>query len=1424
MPLFLLSGVRRDIEFENIASNHGLSQNSVFTILQDSDGFLWIGTQDGLNRYDGYKFTVMRRDPENKNSLSNSFITYLLEDDARILWVGTFGGGLNRLDRETGSVEQYSHNPSNINSLSNNFITSIETEPGGVLWIGTYEGLNRFDTATGKFTRYYRTSSNPYSLSCNKVLSLCRDSSGILWIGTETGGLNRFDQKNGKFVSFQNQTGNPHTICYNRINIVLEDDENKGILWVGTEGGGLDRFDIKAGRFTHFVHSPDNSTGLSSNNIEALMDDGDGNLWIGTREGGLNILNKYSGAVAVYKKDLKKSCSLNDNNVYAVFKDRSGVIWLGTGMGGLCKINPWKQKFGLLRENPFDSNTLSNNRVWSICRDRKGYLWIGTDGGGLDRFDREKNEFKHYKKRENDPDSINSSVVRFIFEDSEEMLWIGTRGGGLNRLDRDTDTFIHFIPDPSDETTIAGDDVSVIEEDRFGRLWIGLFADGLDLFDKKENRFIHFRHDSKIPHSLCNNQVTEVFEDRTGDLWIGTFDGLNRWEKENFKMLKPMFIHYRSDPTNPTTISDDLVKCITEDSAGRIWLGTGSGLNLWNPETESFFHFTTKNGLPSDVIYGILEDSDGNLWLSTNNGLSRFNPGTRKFKNYDLSDGLQGSEFNTNAYFKSDYFKSDNNHSGELFFGGVNGLNYFLPSEIKDNHHIPPVVITDFKKFNKSVTFDKEIAFVKEIRLPYNENFISFEFAALDYSSPSKNRYRYRLEKVDKDWIDADTTRHANYTQLKGGNYVFRVEGSNGDGTWNKEGISLRVIIIPPFWETLWFRVLVVILLAALVGSGFILKTRNLRKQRDKLEKLVRERTVELVEARDKAEVAARTRSEFLANMSHEIRTPMNGIIGMTDLALEASDISEDHRKNLELVKASAGSLLFIINDILDFSKIESGNLEMESINFNFHSTISGIIKLLAIRAHKKNLNLNYFIQPGIPENLKGDPSRLRQILMNLLGNAVKFTDRGEAVLEVRIVETLIETNNGEGPELLLHFSVSDSGIGVSPDKQQTIFEAFVQADNSTTRKYGGSGLGLSISSRLVELMGGKIWLESPSNSEFPGAAPVEKKGDCTLYRAASAFGGPGSTFHFQVPLKVAGPKSELLHIPAVGRLEGMPVLLVDENLTSRKILEEQLNRWGLGSIAVKSEEQAFDVLSREAVTLVILDTKLLGLDGFKLAERIKKHREYGDIKIIMLVTAGQIGDARRSYELGIAAYLTKPIEPFELLDAIQRVIGYSAFSEKKAELVTMHSIRQDMEKFNCLVAEDNLINQKLIRMRLLKLGHDVTVVNNGKELLEKWRRGSYDLILTDIQMPEMDGLQSTLEIRRIETELMEAENGGVTYHIPIVALTAHAMKGDREKFLTAGMDAYISKPIDVSDLIATIKIVTPLIKKNRKTDSPTAL
>lgn len=1253
--IFFPANLKGDIRFEHISIDQGLSQNTPKCILQDRRGFLWFGTRDGLNRYDGYKFEVFRHDPENPNSLSNNNIWKLYEDKEGFLWIGT-DEGLNRFDPRTGSFEHFRSETGNRGSLSNNIVFCIYEDSSENLWVGTEKGLDLFDSQRVTFGHYFHDPLDPGSISDDEINFIHEDKSGSLWVGTG-GGLNKFVPQHGTFERFIHQPGNPNSLIDNTLLCICED--RQGILWIGTDKG-LNRFDPKTGIFKAYIHDPGDPGSLSYDEVYSILEDRHGTLWVCTWGGGINKLIPGTDSFQHIRQNPQVPLSLSNDEPTTAFEDRTGILWFGNANGGINKYNPRSAAFEHFIHNPQNPNSLCDNNVSAILEAPKasGILWIGTNGKGFCRFDRKRNSIKHYIHDPQNPNSLSNNDIYCIHEDHAGILWIGT-DGGLNRFNPRTGNFKRYIHNPGKADSLSSRYVTAIYEDAAGILWLGTWEGGMNKFNPKTNSFKHYKHKSNDIDSLSHNNIESIIGDRNGNLWIATKNGLNRFDPGEDK-----FTRYFHEYKNAASLSYDNVVSLFEDSSGKIWVGTmGGGLNKLDPEENKFSYYGEKNSIPSDVIYGILEDNEGYIWLSTNKGLARFDPQHYTSTNFNEKDGLQGNLFNHNSLYKDT--------EGKLYFGGVNGLNAFFPQRLESSVQPPPVVITAFQKFNQDVKLAAPVCETKEIHLSHKEYFFSFEFAALDFTAPGNNKYEYKMEGLDAGWIQTDADRRfANYTITKAGEYTFRVRASNSHGAWNKQGVALKVIIHPPFYKTWWFQVLMLIFLAMLPLLWHRARVRNLKKQQEILEKLVNERTKELLAAKERAEEAARSRSEFLANMSHEIRTPMNAIIGMTELVIE-SELSEDVRTSLGLIKSSADDLLNIINDVLDFSKIESGNLQPESINFNFFRSITQIIKLLTGRIvedqGKNELKLAYNIHPNIPKILNGDPVRLRQVLVNLVGNAIKFTKKGEILVDVTIENKDSIYSGGETIGLL--FSISDTGIGIPPEKQEKIFDSFFQVDSSAARKYKGTGLGLAISAKLIALMGGEIWVESPANPEFPGYSPPGTGKRPRTGRAASPSGGPGSVFHFTIDLKRAVKESA-----------------------------------GTPESSTKQED------------------------------------------------------------------------------------------------------RPTMTRLNILVAEDNDINSQVIVRILKRLKHTVTLVKDGKEALEKFESGNFDLVLMDIQMPGMDGVTATKEIRKIES--------GSGSHIPIIALTAHAMKGDRESFLASGMDAYVSKPIDRSDLNSAIESVLPLIER----------
>ena len=835
-----------EIRFERISIESGLSQSSVLCICQDSKGFLWFGTYEGLNRYDGYTFKVYKNDPENPFSLSKNNVEAILEDHLGTLWIGT-EGGLNRFDREKDRFTHYKNNPNDPGSLSNNYIRSIYEDRSGTLWVGTQGGgLNQFDRKEGKFIRYINDPSNPKSLSQNNVLSILEDRHGHLWICTDYG-LNYFDRETKEFRRYVNDPHNPHSISPNGIWRIYED--RSGNLWVGTWGGGLNRFDPQKNWFVHYQNNPNDPTSLSNNVVRSIHEDHYGNLWIGTDGGGLDKLVADSTVggndrFIHYQNDPQDLMSLSGNSVLSIFEDQLGILWVGTNFNGISKYNPGKRHFVLYRNRPNDVNSLSKNTIHAVCEDSQGMIWIGTGGGGLDRLDRKKNQFTHYVTDPQNPHSVSNNTIRSVYEDRHNRLWIGT-DNGLNYFNRQEGKFIRYRNDLNNPHSISNNSIYNIYEDRAGNLWLGTFGGGLNRFDYAKGEFTRYVHDPNDPRSISDNFIWTMYEDSSGNFWIGTLmGGLDRFNTE-----KGIFFHYQSDSRDSNSISDNKVICLYEDHAGNFWLGTSNGLNKFDRKTGTSHWYSESDGLPNNSIHGILEDDHGNLWIGTNHGLSKFNSTTGRYKNYFENYGLQGDEFSTNACFRI--------RSGEMIFGGIHGLNIFHPDSIIDDPSLPKVVLTDFQIFNKPVAIGeniegrtilaKSISECNEIHLSYKENVFSFEFAGLHYASPKGNLYAYMMEGFEKEWNYTDANRRfVTYTNLPGGTYTFRVKASNNQGKWNDQGTSIRIIITPPFWKTIWFYGLLLIVLGGIAYWVYQwrVQARDLAAQRQMEAALTKERNL----------------------------------------------------------------------------------------------------------------------------------------------------------------------------------------------------------------------------------------------------------------------------------------------------------------------------------------------------------------------------------------------------------------------------------------------------------------------------------------------------------------------------------------------------------------------------------------------------
>lgn len=1226
------------LDFDQAVFTTGIQNGGA--IIQDSDGFLWVGTNGrGLARYDGYDLKVYK--PRGSNSISSPHVYSLYEDRDGMIWIATVDG-LNKYDKTTDTFTQYQNDPADPKSISTStwlfgYTQVIAEDTDGMLWFGTPKGLNVFDKKTGDFIRYQHDPQDSTSIANDHIRALLVDHQGNLWIGMYGGGLDFLDVSSGIFTHYPIDPDDPQSLGSDQITSLLEEED--GSLWIGTSDRGLYRIDEESGLFSHLTHNSTDLNSLANDRVNSLYQDTKGRIWItywNVEKAGLSIYDKTTGKFSHFTNDPNDPHSLSTSLINSVIEDRSGIIWIVNDSGFIDKYDPHKPDFKVYRHNPNDANSLSSNVVVTIIGGRDGIIWIGQDTG-LISYDKRIDQYRRYLLDRYNP---------AIFEDSSGTLWLGGCCGpvSLDIFDRKTGKIAKsYAHDPKNPRSLSNaGQINHIIEDKNDRniLWLATFSSGLEKFDKKSEAFSHYVNEPDDPDSLSNNNLWRLFQDEDGILWVATGGGgLNRFDPQT-----ETFNSYVHDRNDTGSISSDSVNVVYEQSSGIMWIGTSVGFDRFDEVTGKFTRYTENTGFPVSNIGSIIEDASGNLWMGSlgGDGLIRFDPKTEKIKKFTSKDGLHGDVFYP--------FNGIADRDGEYWFGGPGGITSFFPESIIDNDFVPPIVITSIKQGGEEMMLGKAPERVQYIDLNWQENFFEFSYAAMSYTQAEKNQYRYMLEGLDKEWFVAGTQRFGRYSGLPGGDYTLRIIGSNNDGVWNEKGVSLRVKVVPPFWQTSWFYGLCSLLLVGTFTGIYLGRMRWLQAEKEAVERFnieledqVKVRTTELAQAnlqlskakseadqaRQKAENASRAKSEFLANMSHELRTPLNGILGYSQILRQSTSLTQSQQNGLEIIKENGQHLLSLINDILDLSKIEARKLELVTTPIQLPNFLEKIVHQFQMRAQQKDLSF-LFKTIDIPDGILADEKRLRQVLINLLSNAEKYTDHGEITFKV---SQTAQENDDNGRSVRLRFEVIDTGIGMSAAQLKRLFRPFEQF-RSGGRVMEGTGLGLALSRRLVQAMGGDIKVSSKE--------------------------GAGSRFWFEASfpeVDVDDRPLPLTHTPIGYDGRRIKILITDDKPLNRKVLVEMLRPLGFELSEAESGREALEMLRTLRPDLIMMDLLMPDISGIQATEIIRKTPDFQAIPIIAMSASVFDRDQQQSLLVGCDAFLPKPIMADQLYDLLQRII-----------------------------------------------------------------------------------------------------------------------------------------------------------------------
>ena len=1260
-----------NIRFDRIGAEHGLSNVNFASLHQDNYGFIWIGTSNGLNLYDGYSIKVYRTEPGNSNSLIGDQVNNIYETKDSVLWIST-GNGLSRYNRGSEDFTNYQADPGTLSSVRNIYDEVIED--GQWLWIASVEEIMRFDSETGQFTFYDEISIS--STSINNRHIMCRDKSGILWIGswqddhcqlskydvendsfihfvpegegssgnigspilsiisdknddiwmaTAFDGLLKLnDKERGGFQSYRHDDDNPRSIIHNELSFVYED--KKGNIWSGGREG-LSRLNDKSNNFTSFKVSGSKIFNRSTH-INGITEKSDGSFWLKSHNGVFR-LNPETGDMIHYNYDPDDATSLCDYHITHIMVDDRDQLWFASIDNAVCTINEYSNSFQQVKRDPGNPKSLSHNNVSRFLVDCRGYLWVGTyQYGGLNKTkindDHVIAEFQHYFNDPEDAHSLSNNKISALYEDQYENLWVGTRSG-LCKYNPHTDNFTRYLHDPQDPTSINNDAVETIHEDSAGKLWIGT-REGLNFLNRDTGRFNRLEDELNAKYQMSIGDVRNIHEDGNKNLWVSSRN------LSKFTLADTTIQTYYVDSGVPGSLSGYGPRIVVDDNVGNLWVGTASGLNLMDRETGTFTAYLESDGLASNAITGICLDNKSNLWMSTTNGISQFDPANQTFKNYNVEDGLVGVMFEDRSYYKD--------QDGWMYFGGFNGFNVFHPDSIKDNTVIPPVYLTSFYLFEDRVYFDLPLYEMDHIDLNYDENDFTLGYITLNYVNSKKNQYAFKLDGYDDDWIHCGDQRSVRYTNIDPGDYTFRVKGCNNDGYWNEDGDWLTITISPPWWQTgTAYAGYMVIFLILIAGAWRI--ALNRARTIDKLKMIQFEA--------EKLQEVDHLKSTFFANISHEFRTPLTLILGPLDQLLK-SNFTDEIRHQFRVMQRNGQRLLGLINQLLDLSKLESGEMKLQAGPMEIVKLSRTLFESFSSQADLRRITAEF---KSKPDHLQVyiDQDKYEKILTNLLSNAFKFTPVGG------IITLTIERDKSN----IVIISISDSGPGIPPDKIARIFQRFYQVDDSFTKEQGGTGIGLALTKELVETHHGTIVATSRSGygATFTVSLPIgmdhlqheeiidvnEESGSKLIQDGTAAsdlYYEPASTTDKKIPNS---------------RHQSDPILLlVEDNSDVRDYIRGFLDQ-NYRIIEAVDGKEGLQTAVNKIPDLIISDVMMPHMDGVEMCRRIKTDQRTCHIPIILLTAKASIEHKLEGLETGADAYITKPFDAAELQVRVRNLV-----------------------------------------------------------------------------------------------------------------------------------------------------------------------